>query len=92
MEFEWDGSKAAVNRRKHKVSFEEATAVFRDPFLATFPDVTHSDAEPRYVSVGTSASGSVLVVVHTDRGGRVRIISCRKATARERKAYEEGNF
>jgi hypothetical protein len=90
--FEWDEKKAIANRRKHKVSFEEATTVFDDPFLATFPDAEHSGDERRYISIGASSRGRILVVVHTDRGANIRIISCRKATPSERKEYEEGEF
>ena len=88
--FEWDESKAIANWRKHKVSFEEATTVFNDPFLATFPDAAHSDDEQRYISIGASNEGSIIIIVHTDRGPNIRIISCRKATSSERKVYEEG--
>ncbi len=92
--FEWDASKARTNRRKHGVSFEEAKTLFNDPFLVTFSDELHSDVEERYISIGYSARGRILLVVHTEhqRIGEatiVRIISCRKATASERKVYEE---
>ena len=90
--FEWDENKARQNRRKHKVSFEEAKTVFNDPLLITFPDEYHSGAEERFISIGTSSR--ILLVVHTERwesGGTtvLRIISARKATASERKVYEE---
>jgi len=74
----------------HKVSFEEAKTVFNDPLLWTFPDVGHSDKEERLISIGASSVGRTLVVCHTERGGKIRLISCRKATARERRAYERG--
>ena len=90
--FEWDEEKAKKNLRRRKVSFEEAKTVFNDPFLWTFPDPEHSDIELRYISIGYSSRGRVLVVVHTERGTNIRIISCRKATASERRAYEEGDF
>lgn len=90
--FEWDEEKAKKNLRRRKVSFEEAKTVFNDPFLWTFPDLEHSDIEQRYINIGYSSRGRVLVVVHTERGTNIRIISCRKATASERRAYEEGDF
>ena len=90
--FEWDEEKARKNLRKHTVSFEEAKTVYNDPFLWTFPDPEHSNFEQRYVNVGCSSKGRVLVIIHTEREGNIRIISCRKATARERRAYEEGNY
>jgi len=89
--FEWDEEKAKETLKKHNVSFEEAKTVFNDPFLWTFPDPEHSDIEERYINIGYSSRGQVLVVAHTERGGSIRIISCRKATASERRAYEEGN-
>jgi uncharacterized DUF497 family protein len=90
--FEWDEEKAKKNLRRHEVSFEEAKTVFNDPFLWTFPDPDHSDIEQRYINIGCSSTGQVLIVVHTERRANIRIISCRKATASERRAYEEGDF
>ena len=90
--FEWDEKKAKENFRKHKVSFEEAKTIFADPFLMTFPDPEHSDSEQRYLNIGISSKGRVLVLVHTERGGNTRIINCRKATTNERRAYEKGNI
>lgn len=87
--FEWDEGKARENLRKHKVEFNEGKTIFNDPFLLTFPDIDNSKEE-RYVSVGLSRRDRVLVLIHTERQGRIRIISCRKATARERRHYEEG--
>jgi len=92
MEFEWDENKARANLRKHKVDFGEAKSVFNDPFLMTFPDPEHSNDEERYLSIGLSAKGRILVVVHTERDETVRLISCRKATPREQKFYEQSNF
>lgn len=87
--FEWDDRKAYANLRKHGVSFEEASTVFGDPFSVTIPDPLHSCDEDRFVTIGaTSGHRHVLVVVHVDRDGRLRIISARPATARERKQYE----
>lgn len=90
--FEWDEEKSKVNIRKHKVSFEEAKTAFDDPFLMMFPDPDHSESEQRYINIGHSSKRRVLVVVHTERGANIRIISCRKATASERRDYEKGNF
>ncbi len=89
MEFEWDQTKAAGNLKKHDVDFAEAMTVFADPLSSTFPDPDHSLDEDRFVTIGTSARGRVLMVVHTDRDERTRIISARKANRRERKTYEE---
>jgi len=90
--FEWDEEKAEANLRKHKVGFEEAKTLFNDPFLLTFPDLGHSESEERYISIGTSAKGRALVVIHTEREDHIRLISCRKATAKERRAYEQGDI
>jgi uncharacterized DUF497 family protein len=88
--FEWDASKARANLRKHRVSFEEASTVFGDRLSLTIPAPRlHSADESRFITVGLSASHRLLVVVHTDRGDRIRVISCRKATARERTSHEE---
>jgi uncharacterized DUF497 family protein len=89
LSFEWDEEKAKANLGKHGMSFEEATTVFTDPFSMTIPDPDHSADEPRYVEMGSSTEGHVLVVVYTERGRNVRIISCRKATPSERRFYEE---
>lgn len=90
MEFEWDAEKAARNLTKHGVGFAEAATVFGDPLAITFYDPAHSDDEDRYLTFGHSTEGRLLVVSHTDRGNRNRIISARAATRRERKIYEEG--
>ena len=90
MAFEWDEAKARENLKKHKVGFDEGKTIFNDPFLLTFPDIDTSDAEERYVNIGLSTRDRVLVLIHTERQGRIRIISCRKASARERRHYEEG--
>jgi len=91
MEFEWDSNKAKLNLEKHGISFHEAATVLNDPLSFTFPDPAHSRGENRYVIIGTSQFGQLLVVAHTDRGNKVRIISARKATSREKRFYEEGN-
>ena len=89
--FEWDARKARSNLRKHGVSFGEASTVFGDPLTLTIHDPDHSaDGEEHFVSVGESSRQRLLVVVHCDEGERVRIISARTPTRRERKAYEEG--
>ena len=88
MRFEWDGNKASANIKKHHVSFDEAVTVFYDPLAATFEDAEHSHDESRLVTVGYSARGRLLVVCHVERGGAVRLISARRATARERKRHE----
>jgi uncharacterized DUF497 family protein len=92
MEFEWDDDKAALNEKKHGVSFIEAETVFADPLALTGFDPDHSEDEDRYITMGTSLEGRLLVISHTDREDRVRIISAREATRRERKDYEDGSF
>lgn len=91
MEFEWDPNKAELNLEKHGVSFQEAATVFNDPLSATFPDPDHSARERRYIIIGRSRLGQLLVVAHTDRVEKVRIISARKATRNEKRFYEEGS-
>ena len=88
--FEWDEVKARENLKKHKVAFDEGKTIFNDAFLLTFPDLDTSEVEDRYVNIGLSAKDRVLALIHTERQGKIRIISCRKATARERRHYEEG--
>jgi uncharacterized DUF497 family protein len=88
-EFEWDDEKAISNLKKHVVSFEEGATIFNDPWIATIPDPDHSRVEERYISIGISVQGRLLVVVHAEREGRIRLISCRKATSAERKTYEK---
>jgi uncharacterized DUF497 family protein len=87
--FEWHEEKAKANLRKHGVSFEEAKTAFNDPLAITFPDPGHSESENRYLSVGCSARGRILLVVHTEREANIRIISCRKAMPGERRIYEQ---
>jgi uncharacterized DUF497 family protein len=89
MEFEWDPDKAASNLAKHGVSFQEAATVFGDPLAMTYFDPDHSEEEDRFLTFGQSDHGRLLVVSHTDREARTRIISARRATRKERKAYEE---
>ena len=90
LEFAWDPAKAAANAAKHGVTFAEASTVFADPLSVTVPDPRHSQDEPRFAIFGVSDRGRVLAVLHTERGqARVRLISAREATRRERAAYEE---
>jgi hypothetical protein len=89
LNFEWDANKAKSNIGKHRISFEEASTVFGDPRSLTIPDPAHSDLENRFITVGTSHRGKLLVVVHTERGDNIRIISARFASRRERQSYEE---
>jgi uncharacterized DUF497 family protein len=91
MEFEWDLKKANANRRRHGVSFEEAAMVFSNILSFTYDDEAHSQTERRYATLGVSNRGRLLVIAHTTRGERVRIISAREATPTERKWYEEKN-
>lgn len=91
MKFEWNRAKAAGNLRKHGVSFDEAATVFADVLSHAFHDVDHSENESRFLLIGMSQSGRVLVVSHTDRGETVRIISAREATRKERIFYEESS-
>ncbi len=91
MEFEWNPNKAAINLKKHNISFQEATTIFDDPLSVTFPDPDHSIGENRYVIIGMSGAGQLLVVSHTDREDQTRIISARRATRQERRFYEEGS-
>jgi uncharacterized DUF497 family protein len=88
--FEWDPEKAAQNLRRHGVSFEEASRTFRDPLSRTIHDPDHSDDEDRFLLLGQAETGRLVVVSHTYRGRRIRIISARVAGHRERKTYEEG--
>jgi uncharacterized DUF497 family protein len=88
MQFEWDRGKSERNLKKHHVSFEEAITIFYDPLAATFDDPDHSESERRFVTVGYSSRGRLLVVAHAEHEENVRIISARLATAQERKRHE----
>ncbi len=92
MQYAWNARKAASNEAKHGVSFEEAITVFRDPLSVTIDDPLHSVGEDRYVTMGLSRAGRLLVVVHADDRAveRIRIISARAASRTERQAYEQG--
>jgi uncharacterized DUF497 family protein len=89
--FEWDSEKDEANLKKHGVSFSEAATVFADPLTITISDPDHSVGEERYITVGLSYRQRVLVVAHRDDDDRIRIITARLATRRERRDYEEGS-
>ena len=89
MRFEWDVKKARRNIRKHRVSFTEAATVFNDPQFIVAADDDYSDSERRFVIMGESNIGRVLVVAYVEREARIRLISAREATRRERQNYEE---
>ena len=89
MEFEWDPRKAQINLRKHGVSFTETGTIFGDELAITVSDPDHSDNEDRYITIGWSDRHRLLIVSHTDRGDRIRIISARELTKAERKEYEK---
>ena len=90
MRFEWDPRKAASNLRKHGVAFEEAATVFQDDLSLSGEDPDHSANEERMITFGISTRGRLLVVSHTIRQGRIRVISARPVTQTERRIYEEG--
>lgn len=90
LEFEWDEAKATLNLRKHGVAFVEASTIFIDPLAVTASDLLHSEGEVRFMLLGLSTQGRLLVVSHVDRGERIRIISARDATRQERREYEHG--
>jgi uncharacterized DUF497 family protein len=89
LNFDWDEDKAAANFKKHKVSFEDAKTVFGDSFAVTINDPLHSVGERRFIDIGRSLDGKILVVSYTWRGQKIRLINCRRATKAERKIYEE---
>ena len=89
LQFTWDPIKAAANLRKHGVSFEDASTVFRNLLAKVLPDPTHSEQEERSLIIGHSAVGRLLLVVFRETANRIRIISARDASARERREYEE---
>ena len=88
MQFEWDADKAGSNERKHGISFVEGITVFDDAYAITIADPLPSIAEDRYIDIGYSSRGRLLVIVYTQQTARVRIISRRKATNAERMIYE----
>ena len=91
MIYEWDAEKAKRNQGEHAVSFEEAATVFLDPLAMTYPDPDHSHEEDREITIGYSTKQRLLFVSHVQRESRIRIISARAATRRERKQHEEGH-
>lgn len=90
LEFEWNEKKALENRRKHGVSFVQAAQAFADPLSLTIPDPEHSGTEERFVLLGQTARSHLVVVVHTERENSIRIISARRANAKEQRDYEHG--
>ena len=88
MQFEWDPAKAARSLAKHRVSFDEASTVLGDPLAGTILDPRHSGGERRFIAIGRSTSQRLITIAHAEREDRVRIISARRATRRERKHYE----
>ena len=95
--FDWDPSKAKVNLKKHKISFEQAAGIFLDNKAVTIFDKEHSESEDRWVTIGLDKNGILLVVSHTFQQAevncrKIRIISARKATRREAKQYREENI
>ena len=90
MRFEWDPAKAAANLLKHGVTFDEASTVFGDTLSVSGRDLEHSVGEARFVTLGLSSTGRVLVVCHTDRLSVIRIFSARPAIRKEKRIYEEG--
>ncbi|MBI4611549.1 MAG: BrnT family toxin [Candidatus Rokubacteria bacterium] len=90
MRFEWDHAKEEINIRKHGVDFDEAADTFYDPSGLERPDEGHSGYEERFIRLGASRRGRILVTAFTERGESIRIISSRRATRREVKSYEEG--
>ncbi len=91
LEFEWDEQKAKTNQRKHGVSFEEASTIFNDPLSINFDDPDHSFGENRYIIIGSSDQDRYLFVSHTERGNKIRLISARLITSKERRYYEQEN-
>ncbi|HKP70814.1 MAG TPA: BrnT family toxin [Pyrinomonadaceae bacterium] len=92
MVFDWDEDKGELNRIKHGVTFDEATSVFDDYFHVDFYDPKHSAEEHRFMKVGESNEGRLLIVSYTERGDKIRIISARELTPQERRMYEHGKF
>lgn len=91
LRFLWDETKAISNLEKHRVRFEEAQTVFYDPLAETNFDILHSEDEDRYITIGYSLTGLLLVVVHIDTDDAIRIISARRATKGEERRYGQGN-
>jgi uncharacterized DUF497 family protein len=90
MEFTWDQNKAERNLIKHSISFDEAKTVFEDLLYVDFYDPDHSEDEDRYLIVGESSQGRLLIVAYTERGNKIRLISARETTKAERNLYAKG--
>lgn len=90
MEFEWDAEKHTINLQKHGVTFEKAATLFGDPPSDAFDDPDHCFDEYRFLTIGTSSAGRLLLVSHTDRDAKIHIISARVVTRPERRSYAEG--
>jgi len=90
MEFDWDNNKAVSNVKKHKISFQEAQTVFDDDFSLTIEDEAHSIKEKRFLTIGHSFSGRLIIISHTFEENKIRIISARKPIKSEREDYENG--
>ncbi len=88
-DYEWDAGKAQYNTEAHEVTFGEAATVFNDPFYLIYKDPDHSVGEQRYIIIGESEQRRYLLVSHTERGARTRIISARELNPKERRAYEK---
>jgi len=89
VDYEWDEEKAARNLEKHGISFSDAATVFDDPLYVDFYDPDHSSNEQRYLVIGMSREGHLVIVSYTERNDVIRLISAREVTSAERKAYEE---
>jgi len=89
LQFEWDEKKAKINKRKHGITFEDASTAFADELSITIDDPEHSEDEDRLILIGQSKKFKTLVVIHVERRESIRIISARKATKHEQKFYEE---
>ena len=87
--FEWDPRKERSNLAKHGVGFEQTSTIFGDRSSLTIPDPEHSQTEERYITIGRTFTDKLLVVVHTERGNNIRLISARRASRRERRFYEK---
>jgi len=92
LDFEWDQIKSRQNSKKHGISFREGATAFADSLSYTISDPEHSIGEHRFLLLGRSSSGRLLVISHTERGDRIRIINVRRATNRERKHYESNQI
>ena len=89
MEYEWDPEKDRINQRLHGVSFAEASTVFLDPLAATVPDERFAVDEDRFRTIGYTMTNRLVIVAHTDRADRIRMISAREVTPKERRQYEQ---